>query len=107
WIVLLDDRLQCSVHTTGVAVLRFGLKNGVFTTVARTWCLTASTVISNCRREPGRVYSRFTVASAIIRFNVGDHVVVVALPTWIPSLNTGTATRDAIGETAGGKPTAS
>jgi hypothetical protein len=43
-------------------------------------------VISNCSRVPGRVYSRFTVASAIIFFNVGDHVLVVALPTCMPSL---------------------
>src|SRR5262249_58530509 len=41
----------------------------------------SSTVISNCSRVPGRVYSRFIVASAIILFNVGDHVLVVAFPT--------------------------
>jgi len=41
------------------------------------------------------VISRLTVASAIIFFKVGDHVLVVALPTWTPSLKTGTATLEA------------
>jgi hypothetical protein len=36
-----------SAHTTGVAVFLFGLKKGVFTTVAWTGWRTASTVISN------------------------------------------------------------
>src|SRR5262245_21352449 len=65
---------------TGVAVFLFGLKNGVFTTVAPTSCRTASTVISKRKRVPTLAYSRLTVARAIIFFNVGDQVVVVAFP---------------------------
>ena len=63
------------------------------------------TSISTC--EPGLANSLFNVASPIIFFKTGDQVVEVALPICLPFLKTGTATREAIGETTGGKPTAS
>ena len=44
------------------------------------------------------------VASAIIFFSTGDHVVEVARPTWRPPRYTGTATRDAVAGTCGGEP---
>lgn len=66
---------------TGVAVFLVGLKNGILTTFAVTFCRTASTVISICSFEPICECTVSTLASAIIFFNTGDHVVVVALPT--------------------------
>src|SRR5215813_10477364 len=92
---------------TGVAVFRFGLKKGVFTTVAGTRCRAASTVISISKLAPDFAKSRFTVASAMSFFNVGDHVVEVALPICVPFLYTGTATREAAAGIVGGRPTSS
>src|SRR3954464_6104959 len=91
----------------GVAVFRGGLKKGVFTTVAGARCRTASTVISICSGVPSAVWEPSTVASAIIRFSTGDHVVEVALPTCWLLRYTGTATRDAVAATAGARPAAS
>ena len=73
-----------AAHARGGAVFRGGLKNGVFTTFARTRWRTASTVISNCTSVPSAWCGRSTEASAIIRFSTGDQVVDVALPTWRP-----------------------
>ncbi len=58
--------------------MRGGLKNGVFTTVAPAKWRTASTVISICSGVPAAKCGASTVASAISRFSVGDHAVVVA-----------------------------
>src|SRR6185295_4993769 len=82
-------------YSGGVAVFRAGLKNGVFVTTAFTRWRTASTVISISSGVPIAACGVSIVASAIIFFNTGDQVVVVALPTWRPSRYTGTATRDA------------
>src|SRR4029077_20200217 len=68
------------VHDTGTAVFRFGLKNGILTTLAGTRCRTASTGISISSDVPGFACSLFTVASAISFFKAGDQVVEVALP---------------------------
>jgi hypothetical protein len=57
------------------------LKKGSFTTVAVAFCRTASTVISICNCVPIEEYAVSTLASAIIFFNTGDHVVDVAFPT--------------------------
>ena len=56
---------------------------------------------------PGAVCGAATVASAISFFRTGDHVVVVARPTWRPTLYTGTATRDAAADTCGARPMSS
>ena len=53
---------------------------------------------------PSAALSRPTVASAIILFKVGDHVVDVAFPTCRPSRYTGTATREAVDGTCGAIP---
>ncbi len=74
---------------TGTAVFLGGLKNGRGTTFAETVCRTASTVISMLSVVPAAECSRFTHASAIIFFSVGDHVVDVALPTCRPLRYTG------------------
>src|SRR5262245_53789434 len=73
-------------HTGSAAVFRLGLKNGVFTTVAVTRCLTASTVTSISNLVPSLAKSRRTVARAMSFFNVGDHVVDVAFPICVPFL---------------------
>ena len=70
----------------GAIVFRFGLKNGVCTTVAGTRRRSASTVISISNDVPGLARRRFTVASAINFFSVGDHVVDVAFPTCVQFL---------------------
>src|SRR5262249_43348680 len=72
-----------------------GLKNGSFTTCAVTFCRIASIVISICSFVPSFECAVSTLASAIIFFSTGDHVVVVALPTCLPSTYNGTGTRDA------------
>ena len=69
---------------TGTAVFRGGLKNGVGITFAPTVCRTDSTVISIFSVVPIAECSRPTVANAIIFFNVGDHVVDVAFPMFLP-----------------------
>src|SRR6187399_1775232 len=84
------------------AVFLGGLKNGVGVTVAPTRCLTASMVTSMSSLLPARAPSPSTVASAIIFFRTGDHVVEVALPTCAPLRYTGTAARDAVAGTCGG-----
>ena len=43
---------ESEAYAGGVAVFRFGSKNGVFTTVASTWWRTASTVTSICSCVP-------------------------------------------------------
>jgi hypothetical protein len=91
-------------YTTGIAVFLGGLKNGIGTTLAATVLRTASTVISMCRIVPGVECSRPTLASAIIFFKVGDHVVDVAFPTCRPPRYTGTATREAMLGTWGAIP---
>src|ERR1700720_4457400 len=88
----------------GTAVFLGGLKKGVATTFAETVRRTASTVISIANIVPTAECSRFTQASAIIFFSVGDHVVEVALPTCFPARYTGTATRDAMLGTCGARP---
>src|SRR5581483_2845960 len=95
------------LHAAGVAVFLGGLKKGSLLTVAGTLWRTASTVISISSRVPGSAFSRATLASAIIFFNTGDHVVEVALPTCVPPRYTGTATRDAVLGVVGTSPTAS
>jgi len=70
-------------------------------TFAETVWRTASTVISMLNVVPTLAQSRLTQASAIIFFNVGDHVVEVAFPICRPPRYTGTATRDAILGTCG------
>src|ERR1700722_9268238 len=70
---------------TGTAVLRSGLKNGIFTIFAVTLCRIASMVISICSLLPIWECAVSTLARAIIFFNTGDHVVVVALPTCLSS----------------------
>src|SRR5690349_16694571 len=60
---------------TGVLVLRSGLKNGSCATVAVTFWRTASIVISICSFVPGLDWAVSTLASAIIFFSIGDHVV--------------------------------
>jgi len=67
------------------AVLRGGLKNGSGTTLAETVLRAASTVSSMLNVLPSVALSRLMEASAIMRFNVGDQVVDVALPTWRPA----------------------
>ena len=62
-----------------------GLKNGIFTTLAGTRWRTDSTVTSISSVVPTALEPFATVASAIIFFSVGDHVVDVALPTCDPS----------------------
>jgi len=47
------EQLQC--YSTGVAVLRLGLKKGVLTTLASTRWRLASTVTSNWSSVPGFV----------------------------------------------------
>ena len=89
---------------TGTAVFLSGLKNGIFTTLAVTVCRTASMVISICSLVPICECAVSTLASAIIFFSTGDHVVVVALPTCLSSRYTGTATREAWLGAAGDKP---
>jgi len=86
------------------AVFRAGLKNGNATTFAETVFREASTVNSKLKFVPSAALSRPTVASAIILFNVGDHVVDVAFPTCRPSRYTGTATREAVDGTCGAIP---
>ena len=66
---------------TGTAVFLAGLKKGSFTRVAVTFCRTASTVTSICSFVPGAEWAVSTLASAIIFFKTGDHVVEVAFPT--------------------------
>ena len=90
-----------------MAVLRVGLKNGVRTTVAPTKWRVPSTVISNRRRVPSALRGVSMHAIAIRRFSVGDHVVVVALPTCRSPYSTGTGVRDAAAGATGGKPTRS
>ena len=65
--------------------MRGGLKNGRGTIFAETVLREASTVNSILSVVPSEALSRLTEASAIMRFNVGDHVVEVALPTWRPA----------------------
>src|SRR6476619_6761790 len=91
----------------GIAVFRAGLKNGVFTTVAGTRWRSASTVTSNSSAVPSANWGADTVASAISFLSTGDHVVVVARPTCVPFLKTGTATRDAVAESCGANPSRS
>src|SRR5467141_1367990 len=86
---------------TGTAVFLGGLKNGMATTFAETVWRAASTVISTLSVVPIAECSRFTHASAISFFSVGDHVVDVALPTCRTPRYTGTATRDAMLGTCG------
>ena len=69
---------------TGTAVFLGGLKNGIGTTFALTVCRTDSTVISIFSVVPIAECSRPTDASAIIFLSVGDHVVDVALPIFLP-----------------------
>src|ERR1700719_1451270 len=85
----------------GMAVFLGGLKKGIGTILAETVWRMASTVISMLRIVPIEECSRSTDARAIIFFNVGDHVVEVALPTCFPARYTGTATRDAMLGTCG------
>ena len=66
------------------------------TTVTPTCRRLWSTVNSISRRLPRATASEATVARAIILFRVGDQVLLVALPTWIPSRKTGTETREAV-----------
>ena len=76
--------------------MRCGLKKGSGTIFAETVLREASTVNSMLRVAPSVALSRLIDARAIMRFNVGDHVVDVALPTCRPPRYTGTATRDAV-----------
>ena len=80
---------------TGAAVFLAGLKNGRPDTLTFAFSRIASIVISICNRVPGFAYSVSRLARAIIFFSVGDHVVVVALPTCFSPEYTGTATREA------------
>ena len=89
------------------ARLRGGSKKGSFATVTPTSRRRWSTVISICSAVPGRAASRATVASAIILLSVGDQVVLEARPTWTPSRNTGTDTRDAMAGSCGASPASS
>ena len=66
------------------AVFLGGLKNGTGTTFADTIFREASTVNSMLSVIPKVALSLPTDARAIIFFNVGDHVVDVALPTCRP-----------------------
>src|SRR5258708_1304933 len=86
---------------TGIPVFLGGLKNGVPTTFVETVWRAASTVLSMLSVVPNAECSRFTHASAIIFFSVGDHVVEVALPICRPPRYTGTAVRDAMLGTCG------
>src|SRR5205814_10172550 len=72
-------------HYTGTAVFLAGLKNGSFTTLTVTFCRIASIVISICSLLPSCECAVSMLASAIIFFNTGDHVAVVALPTCFSS----------------------
>ena len=63
-----------------------------------------STVNSIWSFVPGRPASAATVASAIIFLSVGDQVVLVALPTCMPSRKTGTETREAVSGSCGARP---
>ncbi len=74
------------------------------TTVAVTFCRRASIVSSICSCMPGLEYGVSTLASAIIFFNSGDHVVEVARPTCLPPEYTGTCTREACAGAAGVRP---
>src|SRR5215469_2848169 len=69
---------------TGTAVLRAGLKNGVFTTVTPTFRRIPSMVSSICNWFPRRAWPVSMLASAIIFLSSGDQVVEVALPTCLP-----------------------
>ena len=80
---------------TGVAVFLAGLKKGRVVTFTFAFSRIASIVISICSGVPGLEYSVSRLASEIIFFSVGDHVVVVALPTCLSAEYTGTATREA------------
>ena len=73
---------RCHTSTT---VFLAGLKNGTFTTSAVTFCRMASIVISICSLLPSCECALSMLASAIIFFRTGDHVVVVALPTCFSS----------------------
>ena len=75
--------------------MRAGLKNGSVATFTFVFNRIASIVISICRSVPGLECSVSRLASAIIFFNVGDHVVVVAFPTCRSPAYNGTGTRDA------------
>ena len=61
-------------------------------------------VISICNLVPICECGVPTLASAIIFFSTGDHVVVVALPTCLSPRYTGTATREAWLGAAGESP---
>src|SRR5579864_5174477 len=89
---------------TGVADFLGGLKNGSVVTFTFAFRRIASIVTSICRGVPGFENSVSRLASAIIFFRVGDQVVVVALPTCLPSEYTGTATREAWDGAAGVRP---
>ena len=80
---------------TGTAVFLAGLKKGIFTIFAVTFCRIASIVISICNRVPSFECDVSTLASAIIFLSTGDHVVDVAFPTCFSPQYTGTATREA------------
>src|SRR5439155_1638737 len=98
--------LKKMIALAGVAVFRGGLKKGSGATMAFTVCLTASTVSSIPSSVPGAALSLWTLARAIIFFNVGDQVVEVALPICVRPLYTGVARREAVLGTWGAKPTA-
>ena len=68
-----------------LAVFLSGLKNGTFTTFTPTFCRMASMVISICNLFPIFACAVSTLARAISFFSTGDQVVVVALPTCLPS----------------------
>jgi hypothetical protein len=89
---------------TGTAVFLAGLKNGIFTIFAVTFCRIASIVISICSLVPSLECEVSMLASAIIFFSTGDHVVEVALPTCFSPQYTGTATREAWLGAAGVRP---
>ena len=92
---------------TGTAVFREGLKKGILTILAVTLWRMASMVISICSLVPSLECEVSMLASAIIFFKTGDHVVDVAFPTCFSPQYTGTATREAWLGAAGVRPNVS